>query len=120
MTTKTSEELSPAEYLEKALEDLNEAREQATEELRSSIDAAISRAREALEHFRADAEGRAEEFRARAEDRFAEWQHTLEDASEDARRELGIRAIRAQHSQSALKAMSEEIKSQKKELTESR
>lgn len=43
-------------------------------------------------------------------------QDALEDASEDVRRELGIRAVRAQHSEDALDAMIEEIKRHKKEL----
>ena len=40
----------------------------------------------------------------------------LEDATEDARRELGVRAVHAQRTKDALDAMSEEIKSQKKEV----
>jgi vacuolar-type H+-ATPase subunit H len=121
MTVKVSEDrgLSAAEYLEKALEDLDRARQNAAEELRSMIDAAMSRSREALEHMRADAEGRAEEIKERAETRAAEWQRMLEGVSEDTMRELGIRTVRAQRSQGALKAMSEEIKHQKKELTAS-
>ena len=49
-------------------------------------------------------------------DRAHEWQDALEDASEDARRELGVRAVRAQRSEDALDAMAEEIKRHKKEL----
>jgi hypothetical protein len=84
------------------------------------IDSAISRSREALEHLRTGAEDRAEQLKSRAEDRFAGWQRSLDEASEDVRRELAIRTVRAQRSQDALKAMSEEIKHQEKELTASR
>jgi F0F1-type ATP synthase membrane subunit b/b' len=118
MTTEVTE-LSSADYLEKALEDLNQARQHAEEELRSVIDSAIGRAREALDELRSDAEDRAESLKARAEDRASEWQQMLEDASEDVRRELGLRTIRAQHSQSALKEMAGEIKQRKHELTAS-
>ena len=109
-------ELSAAEHLEKALADLDQARHDATDELRSMIDAAISRSREALDHMRTDAEDRAEQIKVRAEDRASEWQRMLEGASDDARRELGIRSVRAQRSESALKAISDEVKHQKKEL----
>ena len=119
MATKMTEEgeVRSADYLEKALEDLDRARHDAAEEVRSMIDAAISRSREALDQLRTDTEDRVERLRARAEERTAEWQRTLEEGPEDVRRELGIRTVRAQRSQSALKAMSEEIKHQKKELT---
>jgi F0F1-type ATP synthase membrane subunit b/b' len=128
MAIRTSEEgdLSAVDYLEKALEDLDRARHNAAEELRSMIDSAIGRSREALEHLRTDAEGRAEQIKsgaedrkARAEDRAAEWQQTLEEASDDVRRDLGIRTVRAQRSEAALKAMSDEIKHHKKELAAS-
>jgi hypothetical protein len=111
-------ELSAAEYLEKALDDLDRARQHAAEELRSTIDAAIGRSRDALDHLRLDAEDRAEQLKTRAADRATEWQRILEEASDDARRELGIRTVRAQRSYAALKAMSEEIKEQRKELKE--
>lgn len=123
MATKTTEEREvggSVEYLEKALEDLDHARHDAAEEVRSMIDAAIGRSREALEQLRMDAEQRVDRLRARAEERTAEWQDTLEEASEDLRRELGIRSVRAQRSETALKAMAEEIKHQKKELTASK
>ncbi len=104
------------DYLEHAVDDLNQARQQAQEEARDGIDSAIGRAREALEDLRSGAEDRAEKLRSRAEDRAAEWQRALEDATEDARRELGVRAVRAQHTKDALDAMADEIKQQKKEL----
>ena len=77
---------------------------------------AISRAREALDDLRSGTEERAESMRTRAKDQAADWQKALEDATEDARRELGVRAVRAQRSEDALDAMAEEIKNQKKEV----
>jgi uncharacterized protein YicC (UPF0701 family) len=115
MTTKTDEQ-TVADYLEHAVEDLNEARQQAGDEVRAGIDSAISRSREALEDLRSDAHERTLKLRSRAEKRAGEWQTTLEDATEDVRRELGIRAVRAQRSKDALDALSDEIKSQKKTL----
>jgi hypothetical protein len=119
MHTTEQHELSSADYLEKALSDLDQARRDAAEELRSMIDAAISRSREALDHLKVDAEDRAGQIKASTEDRAAEWQQMLEEASDDARREFGIRAVGAQRSEDALKAMSEEIKHRKKELAAS-
>jgi hypothetical protein len=117
MTVGTKNEReTTAEYLEDALEDLNQARLNAEEELRSRIDSTISRAREALDDVRSDAQDRADRFKVRAEERAAEWQRTLEGATEDARRELGIRAVHAQRTRDALDAMSDEIKHHKKEL----
>ena len=114
--TTEQQDVSAAEHLEEALEDLNSARQSAQDELRSSIDSAISRAREALDDLRSDTEERAENLRTRAKNQAADWQQTLEDATEDARRELGIRAVHAQRTEDALDAMSEEIKSHKKEV----
>jgi uncharacterized protein YicC (UPF0701 family) len=115
MTTKTDEQ-TVVDYLEHAVEDLNVARQQAGEEVRAAIDSAISRSREALEDLRTDAQERAEKLRGRAEERAGEWQTTLEDATEDVRRELGIRAVRAQRTKDALDALADEIKSRKKTL----
>ncbi|MGA8217749.1 MAG: hypothetical protein WB771_04225 [Solirubrobacterales bacterium] len=115
MTTET-EEQTVASYLEHAVEDLNQARQQAGEELRTAIDSAISRSREALEDLRSDAQDRTVNLRSRAEERAGEWQHTLEDATEDMRRELGVRAVHAQRSKDALDAMAEQIKEQKKHI----
>jgi uncharacterized FlaG/YvyC family protein len=117
MTAKTQEgEQTAVDYLEHAVEDLNQARQEARDDIRSSIDSAINRAREALDDLRSNAEERAQGFRERAESRAREWQEALEDATEDARRELGIRAVRAQHTEDALDAMAREIKNHKKEL----
>jgi uncharacterized protein YicC (UPF0701 family) len=114
--TTEEREVGAADHLEDALEDLNSARQSAQEELRSSIDSAISRAREALDDLRSDTEERAESLRARAKDQAAEWQRALEDATEDARRELGVRAVHAQRTKDALDVMSDEIKHHKKEI----
>jgi uncharacterized protein YicC (UPF0701 family) len=118
MATETTVkgEPSSADYLERALDDLNRARHDAGQELRSVTDSAISHTREALDHLKSGAEDRTEHLRARAEKRTAEWQRMLEGASEEARRELGIRTVRAQHNEDALEAMSEEIEHQRKQL----
>jgi uncharacterized protein YicC (UPF0701 family) len=115
MATQT-EEQTVVTYLEHAVEDLNQARQQAGEEMRSAIDSALSRSREALDDLRADTKERTVRLRGRAEERAGEWQHTLEDATEDMRRELGVRAVHAQRTKDALDAMAEEIKQQKKHL----
>jgi hypothetical protein len=41
----------------------------------------------------------------------------LEDATEDVRRELGVRAVRAQRTRDALDAMADEIKEHSREVT---
>jgi uncharacterized protein YicC (UPF0701 family) len=115
MTTQT-EEQTVVTHLEQAVEDLNQARQQASEEVRSAIDSALSRSREALEDLRSDAKERTVSLRDRAEERAAEWQHTLEDATEDMRRELGVRAVHAQRTADALDVMAEQIKQQKKHI----
>jgi uncharacterized protein YicC (UPF0701 family) len=109
-----TQEQTAVDYLEHAVEDLNQARQNAAEEVRTAIDSAISRAREAIEDVRSDAQDRAESLRKRAEERAGEWQKTLDDATEDVRRELGLRAVRAQRTTDALDAMKTEIHDQKK------
>jgi hypothetical protein len=115
MATQT-EEQTAVTYLEHAVEDLNQARQQATEEVRTAIDSALSRSREALDDLRSDAKERTMSLRNRAEERAAEWQQTLEGATEDMRRELGVRAVHAQRTEDALDAMAEQIKQQKKHI----
>lgn len=119
-TKEKEEEATVADHLEDALEDLKQARVNAEEKLRARIDSAIDHAREALDEVGSDAKGRASELKERAEERAAEWQRTLEGATEDVRRELGIRAVHAQRTKDALGAMSDEIKHQKKEIASSR
>ena len=117
MASKTDEqEQTAVDYLEHAVEDLKQAGQEAGGEVRSAIDSAMNRTREALDDLRSGAEERAERLRSRAENRAREWQDALEDASEDARHELGVRAVRAQRSEDALDTMAEEIKRHKKEL----
>lgn len=117
MATEANEqEQTAVDYLEHAVEDLKQAGQEGGEEVRSAIDSAINRTREALEDLRSAAEERAEKIRTRAEDRAAEWQRTLEDATEDTRRELGKRAVRAQRSKDALDEMADEIKKRENEL----
>ena len=118
MAAETKEAQQTAvDYLEKAVDDLNQAREEAPEEIRSSIDSAITRAREALDDVRSDASDRAEKLRDRAQEQAHEWQQALEDATEDARRELGVRAVRAQRTTDALDSIADEIKGRRKELS---
>ena len=117
MASKTDEQEQTAiDYLEHAVDDLRQAGQEAGDEVRSAIDSAISRTREALDDLRSDASDRAERLRGRAEERAKEWQQTLEDATEDARREFGIRAVRAQRSEDALDAIADEVKEHRKEV----
>jgi uncharacterized protein YicC (UPF0701 family) len=118
MATKTDEQTA-IDYLERAVDDLKQAGQDAGDEVRSAIDSAIGRAREALEDLRAGAGERAERFRSRTEDRASEWQQALDDANEDVRRELGLRAVRAQRSKDSLDALADEIKGRRKELKHS-
>ncbi len=115
-TTDEQREVSAAQHLEDALDDLNQARQSAQEDLRSRIDSAIGRARDALDDLRSDTEERAESLRTRAEEQAKDWQRMLEDATEDVRRDLGVRAVRAQRTEDALDAMADEIKGHKKEV----
>ena len=119
MATETTEEreVSAAQHLEDALEDLNQARQTAQDDLRSRIDSAISRSRGALDDLRSDTEERAENIRSRAAEQTKEWQQALEDATEDVRRELGVRAVRAQRTREALDAMSDEINEHSRAVT---
>lgn len=118
MATQTEEgQQTAVDYLEHAVDDLHQARQEAQEEIRSSIDSAISRAREALDEVRSDASDRAEKLRDHAQERAHDWQQALEDATEDVRRELGVRAVRAQRTGDALDAMADEIKGRREELS---
>ena len=117
MATETDErQISAADHLEDALEDLNKARQSAQDELRTRIDSAITRAREALDDLRSDTDKRAEGLRSRAEDSAKDWQRAPEDATEDARRELGVRAVRAQRTRDALDTMADEIKERERDV----
>lgn len=105
-----------ADYLEHALDDLNQARQGAQAEMRAAIESAAERTREVLHGLKGDATGRAEELRTRHKEQTWEWQRELEEASDEARLELGIEVVRAQRTSQALDAMAHEIKRRKKEL----
>ena len=79
------------EYLQKAIEDLDHARAHAGKDVKSNLDMAIGRMKDV-----------ATDFRTRAEDEAGDWQKTIESTTEDMRRELARRAIRAQKSPDAL------------------
>jgi ElaB/YqjD/DUF883 family membrane-anchored ribosome-binding protein len=93
------------DYLEDALKDLGKAREKGGEEIRSSIDAAMERVRETTN-----------QLGSRGQDQVSEWQKTLDAAADDALRELGRMAIRAQRSPEALTELSGEIRKRRGQL----
>jgi hypothetical protein len=93
------------DYLQQALEDLALARGQAQHEVRAGIDAAAERIREARK-----------ELQARAHEQAGEMQARLDHASDDALREFGRAAIRAQRTPEALTEMQTEIRARKRML----
>jgi uncharacterized protein YicC (UPF0701 family) len=97
---------SSLDYIQKALDDLDKARGRASDELRESIDSAIERLRHA-----------ASDLRSRAEDETSQWQQSLDRASEDVRRELGRRAVRAQRTPDALTELSTEIRKRRSQVS---
>ena len=107
---------SAADYVEHALEDLNQARRGSQAEMRTAIESAAERTREVLHDLKGNVTGRAEELHTRHQDQTLEWQRQLEEASDDARLELGIEAVRAQRTSEALDAMAHEIKRRKSDL----
>ncbi|MGE5747859.1 MAG: hypothetical protein ACM33U_11430 [Solirubrobacterales bacterium] len=113
--TKATDQTA-ADYLEHALEDLNQARQGAQAEMRAAIESAAERTREALHGLKGNLTGRAEELRTRHTEQTWEWQRELEEASDEARLELGIEVVRAQRTSQALDAMGQEIKRRKGEL----
>lgn len=116
MADAENEGLGSADYLERALADLNRARQQTAAEAMSIIDSAIGRLREALARVQGGAGDRAEQLRGLAEDRAADWQRRLEDASEEVRLEMAVRSIHAQSSLESLKTLSEEVRRRDQEL----
>lgn len=102
---KRADEASTLEYLQQAIEDIDHARQHASADIKSNLDSAMGRMRDI-----------AGDLRERAEDEAAGFQKTLEGATEDMRRELGRRAIRAQRSPAALKDLTAEIQRRKAEL----
>jgi hypothetical protein len=105
-----------ADYLEHALEDLNQARQGAQAEMRASIESAAERTREALHDLKGDVAGRAEKLRTRHKEQTWEWQRQLEEASDEARLELGLEVVRAQRTSEALDTIAHEVKRRKSEL----
>jgi hypothetical protein len=87
------------DFLLKALEDLNMAREHAQKDAQSGIDDATERIRAAVEDVRRRLRDEAEELQAR-----------LDHASEEARVELGLAVIRAQRTPEALSMLAREIR----------
>ena len=97
---------STLEYLQHALEDLARAREQAQQDARAGIDAAVDRIR-----------GVRKDLGARAHDEADELQTRLEHASDDALKEFGRAAVRAQRTPEALTEMQVEIRDRKRHLS---
>ncbi len=95
------------DFLQRALEDLNRAREHAQKDAQSGIDDATERIRAA-----------ADDVRKRLHEEADELQRRLEHASEEARVELGLVAIRAQRSPEALAVLAREIRRAKDALKE--
>jgi len=56
------------------------------------------------------------EMRSQSSEQLSGWQHALEDAAEDARRDLGRVAVRAQRTPEALTALSREIRDRRAAL----
>ena len=98
-------EKSSLDYLQHALDDLAHAREQAQQEARGGIDSAIERIREVRK-----------DLGARARDEAEEMQSRLEHASDEALREFGRAAVRAQRTPEALTEMQTEIRARKRML----
>ncbi len=90
------------DFLQRALEDLNRAREHAQHDAQSGIDDATERIRAA-----------ADDVRRRLREEADELQTRLERASEDARVELGLVTIRAQRTPEALNVLAREIRRMK-------
>jgi uncharacterized protein YicC (UPF0701 family) len=105
-TRKAAQAPSSIAYVQDAIKDLERARERAGTELRESLDAGIERLREVIE-----------DLRKRAEQQASEFERVFEETTEEGRREFGRRAIMAQRSDEALKAMSSAIRKRRSELS---
>ena len=103
---KKPAEKAPADYLQDALEDLDKARQKAGEEVSASIDSA----RERISDVRDD-------MSDRGNDQLKDWREQFGTAADDALRELGRLAIRAQRSPEALAELSKEISRRKAEVS---
>jgi hypothetical protein len=93
------------EYLLKAIEDMNHAREHAGKDMRAGLDALMESVGEMVG-----------DMRKRAEHEAADGQKTLEHTTEDMRRELARRAVRAQQTPDALDDLAAEITKRKAQL----
>jgi hypothetical protein len=108
--TKKAPARKPAEkrsvdYLQDALDDLAHARGQARQEGRAWIDSAAERIRDARK-----------EIEGRAHDETDELKSRLERASDEALREFGRGAVRAQRTPEALTELQAEIRARKRKL----
>jgi hypothetical protein len=93
------------DFLQKALDDLNMAREHAQKDAQAGIDDATERIRAAVE-----------EVRRRLREEADDLQTRLEHASDEARLELGRVVIRAQRTPAALTELAREIRDAKEQL----
>jgi hypothetical protein len=106
-TRRKAPEPGTLDFLQRALEDLNQAREHVQQDAQSGIDDATERIRAA-----------ADDVRKRLREEADELQRRLEHASEEARVELGLVAVRAQRSPEALNALAREIRRAKEAMKE--
>jgi hypothetical protein len=102
---KTTPDPAPFERLQQAMTDIEHAAERAGDDVRSNVDDALARIRDA-----------AGDLRKRAESQAADLEKTFESATEDARRELGRRAVRVQRNPEALSEISAEVRRRRAQL----
>ena len=93
------------DFLQRALEDLNRAREHAQQDAQAGIDDATERIRAAIEDVRRRLREEADELQSR-----------LDHASDEARLELGRAVIRAQRSPEALTELAREVRRTKEAM----
>ena len=104
-TKKHTDEATTVEFLQRAIEDLDQARSHAGHDMRAAIDSAMERMKDLVA-----------DFRKRAEDEASDWQKTIAETTEDMRREFARRAVRAQQTPDALSELAAEIKKRNAEL----
>ena len=121
MATATKTEAKPAhtrarakvaepgtlDFLQRALEDLNRAREHAQQDAQAGIDDAMERIRAAVEDVRKRVKEESDELQAR-----------LDHTSDEVRLELGRAVIRAQRTPEALSELAREIRRAKDAMKE--
>ena len=93
------------DFLQRALEDLNRARQHAQEDAQSGIDDATERIRAAVEDVRKRVREEADELQTR-----------LDHASDEVRLDLGRAVIRAQRTPEALSDLAREIRRARNDL----